>query len=215
MGTLKTIGDRARIRVRDANSLVYSDDDIMALANGALHMIYDALVDIESVFVYGHSTITTADGTIEYTPSFTHQGFLQDGVWLSGESWFLKQVTEEAKTQFDYLTETSEPVAYYLTEGGDVGFLSVPDDAYTVYVEYWKPLTEMTTYDTDTLPWQGIWNQVIERLIASDMLEIQSRPGAREIVLADILWNQAMNKTLSYGVRNRRQRSNMFCMAGM
>ena len=146
MGTLKTHGDRARVKVRDPNKLQITDTQLLGIANDILDDIYKTLVHVSSNLVYTEGSITTEADTLEYTPEFSHNGFLKDGVWLDGEDWFLTEVTEAHKVKYDYGSTTGEPEVYYINEDGDVGFLWVPDDAYTVRVLYWEPLTPLGVY---------------------------------------------------------------------
>lgn len=215
MGTLKTHGDRARVKVRDPNKLQITDVQLLGIGNDILENVYKTLVHVSSNLVYAESSITTEDGTIEYTPDFSHNGFLRDGVWLDGEDWFLTELTEADKVRYDYGTSTNEPEAYYINEDGDVGLLWVPDDEYTVRVLYWLPLTALTAYDTDALPWGGIWNTAIQRLMVVEMLEILERDNSRQAMLAEIEWDKAMNITYARGVRQYRQTSDMFSIDGI
>jgi len=371
MGTLKTHADLAAIKIRDLAdnapaNILFSEANRMAFVNDILERIYYKLVFAESELVYAEGTITTVDTVPEYTPSFTHNGFLRDGVWLDGEDWYLAQVSEAAKVGYDsnaisstsevvngdfedwtsgdadnwtdstsavsdeetsssyggcgssmkltatgaasqyiqsdaitvtadqkywlrfrykntaddvaqyavydvsnsadivsatdldsttswsaeqnigFVTPTgctsiyirlyaktdgdivwfdnvwlatgstfSEPEAYYIAENGDVGFLWVPDDAYTVHVQYWEPITQMSTYATDTLPWGGIFNQYIQRMLIFEMKEILEMDNSRDALMAEIELGEAMNMVYARGVRKRRQVSDMFSVGGI
>lgn len=216
MGTVKTHGDLAKLKIRDSNDRQFTDTNRLSMINDILETIYQKLCFIESNLVYAEGTITLGDGTEEYTPSFApHNGFLDDGVWLDGEDTYLTQVTEADKVRYDYGSTTSEPEAYYLTEDGKVGFLWVPDDTYTVHVQYWNPLTVLTDYDNDDLPWGGIWDRVIQRLLVVEMLEVLERDNSRQALLADIEENSAMNMVYKLGVRPKRQVSDMFNIGGV
>jgi len=210
MGTVKTAGDNARVKIRDVNKLHFTDAEFLAIVNDILETIYQKLCFVESNLVYAEGTITTAASTLEYTPTFSHNGFLHDGVWLDGEDTFLGQVSEADKVKYDYGSTTSAPEAYYLTEDGKVGFLWVPDDTYTVHVQYWEPLTALTTYDTDALPWDGIFNRVIQRLLIVEALETLERDNSRQAMLAEIEMGSAMSMVYMRGIRIRRQISDMF-----
>lgn len=361
MGTLLNHGDRAGLKIRDSNYRQFTKTERLGLVNDILEQIYQKLVFVESNLIYAEGTITTAIGTLEYTPSFSHDGFLHDGVWLAGEDTYLGQVDEAAKNQYDYditasdvseilnsdfedwtggdadnwtdsanavsdeettgphggtgsslkltasgaasqytqsdsvtvtaekkyhlklyykntagdtaqyliydvsnganivaatdlsnitgwsaqqsiefttpagctsiyvrlyakadgdivwfddvylaTTLVGEPEAYYLTENGKVGFLDVPDDAYIVHILYWKPLTALTDYDADALPWGGIFNRYIQRMLVFEMKEVLERDNSRDAVMAQMKLNQAMNMVYARGIRRRRQASDMF-----
>ena len=115
MGTLKTAGDRARIRNRDTNKLVHADAQYLALVNGILQDIHQALCQMESNLVYAIDTITTVDGTGEYTPSFSFDTIADDGVWLDYQTWYLALVSEADKVYYDPDSTTGQPSVYYLT----------------------------------------------------------------------------------------------------
>ena len=85
MGTLQTIGDRARVKIRDTSEVEFTDDKLMGIVNGILKEIYQTLVNMESNLVYTHGTIALIADTMEYTPSFSHNGFLDEGCWIEGE----------------------------------------------------------------------------------------------------------------------------------
>jgi len=215
MGTLATAGNNARIKFRDTNSLQFSDTQLISLVNTILEDIYQTLVNVSSNLVYAVGTVTTVASTAEYTPDFTHNGFLRDGSWVDGEDTYLQEVSEADKIKWDYDSTTSQPEAYYLTEDGKVGYLWVPDDAYTIYHTYWKPITAMSTYATDTLPWGGIFNRFIERMLIVECLEILERDSSRQAVLAEIEHNKVMNLVFARGVRREKQVSNMFGLGGI
>jgi len=215
MGTLATAISNARIRARMTDKNVISDTQALALVNSNLEDIRKSMVMIESNLVYAESTITTVDGTMEYTPSFSHDGFMDNGVWLDGEDWYLKQVNEVDKVKFDYATQTSEPAYYYFTEDGKVGFLHVPDDAYTVRVQFWSPLTTLTDVDNDDLPWDGIWNQYVEKRLEFEFKDILERDTSTASAILQMLNDQAMAQVHRRGVRPRRITSDFFSVDGI
>mgnify|MGYP001032155651 CR=1 FL=1 len=215
MGTVQTYGDRASIKIRDSAERQFTTTDKLALLNTIIeHDVYPALVHVESKMVYAAGDITTADGTIEYTPSFSHNGFLKDGVWLDGEDWFLKEVHEADKVAYDYDSVESEPEAYYINEDGDAGFLWVPDDAYTVHCLYWNPVTALTDYDSDDLPYR-VWEAYFEEDLTLRMMQILERDVSEQAVIASIARQNAMNMTYRFGVRQYRQKSDMFSIEGI
>ena len=215
MGTLSDHAERAGLKIRDSNWRQFAKTERLSLANDIIEQIYQKLVFIESNLVYAEGTITTVASIAECTPSFSHDGFLHDGVWLDGEDTYLGQVEEADKVKYDYGTTTSKPEAYYLAEDGKVGFLWVPDDAYTVHVQYWEPLTALTDYDSDDLPWGGIFNRYIQRMLVLEMKEVLERDNTRDAIMAAIELGQALNMVYARGVRYRRQISNMFSIKGI
>ena len=215
MGTVATCGDRARVKIRDTGENQFTDAQLLGIMNDILKDIYQTLVNVSSNLVYTSGDITTVDGTGEYTPSFTHNGFLRDGSWVDGEDIPLKQVGESSKIEWDYGTSTSQPEAFYVTEDNKVGYLWVPDDVYTIHHMYWKPVTTLTDYDNDTLPWDSIWNQAIQRALVVETLEILELDNSRQAILAESEWDKAMSMTYARGVRQERVISNMFTVEGI
>ena len=216
MGTLQTVVTRALVRVRGQGQHVYANQDaqILGIVNGILEDINKDLHDIESSLAYSHGTIATVAGTMEYTPGFSHSGFMDDGVWVTGDTLFLKMLSEADKVAFDYTASTNQPIGYYHTEDGKVGFLWVPDAVYTVNVLYWKPLTEMTAIASDTLPWGGTWNRFIQERLTMDMMMIQERDVTQQAALVDGVYSQAMAETYRKGVRERRVKGSFFELEG-
>lgn len=216
MGTLQTVITRALVRARGQEQHVYAhgDTQLLGLVNSILEDINKDLQQVESSLVYSHGTITTAAGTGEYTPSFTHQGFMDNGVWITDETIFLKLLSESDKVAYDYATATGQPEGYFFTEDGKVGFLWVPDAIYTVNVLYWKPLAEMTAVSTDTLPWGGIWNRFIQERLTMDLMMIQERDIVQQSVLVQGQYDAAMAATYRMGVRSIRTRGIFFDLEG-
>lgn len=216
MASLKTAIDRARVKSGDTDKLLFSDDELIGMVNDILEEIYATLVNIQSNLVYGIGSVATVADTVEYTPSFTTKGgFLRDGSWVDGEDTYLTQVSEADKIKWDYDTSTNQPEAFYVTEGGDIGYLWVPDDAYTIYHTYWVPLTAMATYASDSLPWENIFNSYIQRKLIVEMLEASENDGSRQLALSQIDWVNAMNLVYSRGIRQERASSDMFSIEGI
>jgi hypothetical protein len=216
MASLKTAIDRARVKSGDTDKLLFSDDELIGMVNDILEEIYATLVNIQSNLVYGIDSVTTVADTCEYTPSFTTKGgFLRDGSWVDGEDTYLTQVSEADKIKWDYDTSTNQPEAFYVTEGGDIGYLWVPDDAYTIYHTYWVPLTAMATYASDSLPWENIFNSYIQRKLIVEILEASENDGSRQLALSQIDWVNAMNLVYSRGIRQERASSDMFSIEGI
>ena len=365
MGTLLTIGTRARVKIRDKNEWAFTNAELMGIVNDILENIYQTLVYISSNLVYGEGNITTTADTMEYTPSFSHNGFLREGVWIDGEDTYLVQLSEADKIKYDYdstrnvgyptngdfedwtgsdpdnwtksanavtaeettdpyagdsslkltatgaasqsvrsdaiavvadkqhylelrykntngdvaqyaiyditnsawitsatdlsnsltwsakqslsfttpsgcvsiyiylyaksdgdivwfdnvdittLASTSTPEAYYITEDGKVGYLPVPDDSYTIHHLYWKPITVMSDYNSDSLPWGGIFNQYIEKMLIVECLEVLEKNSSNQMALANMEWNKALNMVYTRGLRKEKQVSDMFSVEGI
>lgn len=215
MGTVATYCDRARVRVRDSARIELIDPEVLGILNGILETIYQTLVNVNSNLVYALGTVTTVDGTAEYTPTFTFDSFLRDGSWVDGEDTYLKEVSEADKIKWDYTSTTNTPEAYYITEDGKVGYLWVPDDAYTIYHTYWAQVTAITNYTTGTLPWGGIFNRYIERQLVIEILEMQEKDTSMSMFHAQTEWDKAMTMVYNRGIRRERQASDMFSIGNI
>ena len=216
MATLTTLANRARIKARDTDKLLLTDANLLILANDLNEEIYETLKNVESNLVYAEADISAVDGTREYTAPTGFNGFMDDGVWLDGEEWFMRQVTEDRKVAYDYATAAaeSEPEVYYITEDNKVGFLPVPDTSYTVHTQYWKSLTLLTALG-DTFPWFGIWDKYFTERLVTEMLLIQERdPSGRAIVMAEA-HKKAMAHTYQRGTRNRGRIATNFFVKGV
>lgn len=215
MGTVATIGDRAGVKAKDSSYRQFTRPDRLGILNSILEDIYQTLVNVESNLVYAEDTVTTSADTAEYTPSFSFDGFLIDGSWVDGEEDYLVQVSEGDKIKWDYGTTTNQPEVFYVTEDGKIGYLWIPNDTYTIHHQFWKPLTALTDYDADTLPWSGIFNRTIERLLVVEMLEILELDNSRHAILAEIEMNKALQMVYARGIRRRKVMSNLFSVEGI
>ena len=218
MGSLRTIVDRALVNIRGQNQFIYAQKDaqLLGTVNTILAEVHEILQSIESNMVYSHGTISLADGTGEYTPSFSFESIMDEGVWLDDSAdKFLVQGNEVDKMWYDTENTTGEPETYYITEGGDIGFLWIPDDSYTANVLYFTPLTELTDIDSDDLPWNGIWNRFIQDALEMKLKRSQERNVTIEALSKLDSYSGAIAKTYKRGVRSRRVTSDFFSLEGM
>jgi len=213
MGTLQTVVTRALVAVRDVDQTLdeFSDTNLLGMTNIILNEVHDDLSNADSNMIYTIGSVTTVDGTAEYTPSFTDFQFINyDAVWVDGEKYFLSQLDEEEKINYDVTTTTATPTSYYVTEGGDIGFLPTPDDAYTIYFKYTDTPTELTSVSSDDLPYEGIFNNAIYYKLVADMLEIQERDNSRYLVQYVNAYKRAKNKVYKRGTKKRYQKTTFF-----
>ena len=73
----------------------------------------------------------------------------------------------------------------------------------------------LTGYDDDDLPWGGIWNRAIERMVVVEALEILELDNSRQAIFAGIEWDKAMTMTYARGIRRERVVSDMFSVEGI
>lgn len=220
MTTLSTLITEARLMTRTATvrSNLITDSSLVIIANRILSECRAMMVEVESNLVYSTGTITTAASTAEYSLSSLTgwAGFMDDGVWLDGEDWFLQPCSEEDKIRYDYQSSTNRPERYYITNDSSpkVGFLWVPDDAYTINCQFWVALTPLID-KTSTLPWQDIWNSYIEKRMEYAINSIYERDIsliAAELVSIEAV---AMQEVYRRGIRHRRSTSDFFSVEGV
>ena len=223
MGTLSTIGARISRKLRDSSNNIYTKSMILDEMNEVLGVIYRHLQNLESKFVYDHTTVTATEDTAETDiSSITHSGFMNDGVWIDDKDNYLKLVVEPDRQALSYedSTETAEPYYYYLTQDDKMGFIPTPDTTYTVHVYYWSPLTEYALvggdYPTSDLPWNGVWNEVICRMVVIELMEDRELDTTRHLLMLQNLWEQATSQTYTFGTRQRGKiSSDMFEAEGV
>ena len=218
MGTVKTCGLKVRRKLGSSESKHFNQDILGFLNEDILTQIYQSLVNVGSNFVYGIGDVTTEADTAEYTPSFSFDGFLREGSWVDGEDIYISQVHETDKIKWDYGSTTNQPEAFYVTEDSKIGYLWIPDGAYTIHHTYWKPLVALTDYENDDLPWGGIWNKTIQNLLLVEMLEYGKENSDKILYhtqMARLEWEKAMSMVYQRGIRRERQVSNMFTAEGI
>lgn len=218
----KTI-QKARVKIHDEDKAYFStDSSLLDIINEIIMEIHSYLMFIESNLAYDHLQITTSSSVGEYALGVDHSGILRDGVWRVDYENPLDQVDETDK-RFYHTTGTqnivSQPEAYYIKAGGDtMGFLGVPDGAYTFAVYYWKPVTELTettSGSAEVLPFNGIFDGYIQRRLVVELLEIQERDNSRQALLTGAEWDRALTRVYSLGVREKRAMSDMFSVEGV
>ena len=216
----------ARFKIRDESSTFFtSDTSILTVINNIIQDIYTTLIHIESSLIYSHTTVTTTTGTTgstnEVSLSIAHAGIMKDGVTRVGYGeWPLFAVTEDEKRVYntDGATGTAVrgiPEAYYLTENNStMGFLWIPDNAYTFNVFYWKEVTALSA-TTESLPFDGIFDRFIAQKLVVELLEIMERDNSRAAIFAQNEWNKAMQRVYKLGLRKKKVVSNMFSIGGI
>jgi hypothetical protein len=76
----------------------------------------------------------------------------------------------------------------------------------------------LTDYEADDLPWGGVWNATIQRLLLVEMLEFTEEDPNKIIYqtqMAGIEWDKAMSMVYQRGIKQERQLSNMFSTGGV
>ena len=216
MTTAATTITRARVDIRDESSEFFtSDATLVNKINDILENIYSRLCFVESNIVYKIGSVTTTADTAEYSLGFSFNSIDEsNGVWISGNDTYLYPISEEDKIKYDYINTTTEPEAFYITEDSKIGFMSVPNDTFGIYIKYWEKLTALTG-TSGTLPWSGIFDRYVHKMLVVELLEIMERDNSRASILAGIEWNTAINTILKRGTKDMSQRSGMFSVEGI
>jgi len=215
----------ARFKIHDENSTYFDTDSyLLTIINDIIQEVYSTLLFAESTLVYDHTTVTTTTGTTgstnEVSLSISHAGIMKDGVWRVGYETPLLAVVESDRRHFntDGATGTavvSKPTAYYLTQNNStMGFLHIPDNAYTFNVFYWKETPELSA-TTESLPFDGMFDRYIAQKLVVELLEIMERDNSRAAILAQNEWDKAMTRVYSTGLKPRKSVSNMFAISGI
>ena len=116
MGTALTVATQARVRIRDADGRQFSDTQVLGLINDICDRVYRKLAEINSVLIYTEDTVTTVDGTENYS-TLTALSFMRHGSWVSGSSTPLMEIAQPERIVQYGFDDTSEgqPIAFYMT----------------------------------------------------------------------------------------------------
>lgn len=215
----------ARFKIHDEDSTYFtSNTQLLVIINDIIQEIYSTLLFTESSLVYDHTTVTTTTGTTgstnEFSLSISHAGIMKDGVWRVGYDTPLLAVVESDRRHYntDGATGTAVvclPTAYYLTQNNStMGFLHIPDDAYTFNVFYWKE-TPTLSATTDSLPFDGMFDRYIAQKLVVELLEVMERDNSRAAILAQNEWEKAMTRVYATGLKPKMSISNMFSVSGI
>ena len=169
MGSAQTVAASAiitgiRYQLRDANSKQYADAELLAYINDWNAEVYKALVYDQSELVRtGTGTITTVAGTETYVLSDNTMGdfWAAHRVWVAGFDP-LDQEDESARYDYEQTDGTftrGQPESFYI-EAGSMGFVPVPDAAYTVRLKYFPEFAPIAS-TAGAMPYRNLFNQQI------------------------------------------------------
>jgi len=219
MATLSDLIDEARFNTRTltTRSNLAPSSSLLPIANRALKECWKNMVELESNLVYSQHDIALVDGTPSYNPSFSHSGFLQDGVWMDDEEWFLVEGVEEDKVHYAVDSETGSPERYYLGSDGYVYLLPVPDDTYTtLHILHWGSFSdlELSAVDDD-IPWDGIWDTYMVARLEYAINKVYGRDNS--LVVAELVGIEidCTQEVYRHGIRKRRSQSDFFSVPGV
>lgn len=177
MGTLRAVTaadliTKARYELRDTNTRVFEDAELLRYLNKSCDVIYSLLIDLESDMVLtGSENFNTVAGTETYDKAA--QGF--DDIWTMNQIWVdtyppMEQVEESER--YDYVNQEeagntggrSIPEKYYFA-GDNVGLLPIPDDVYTIRLTYYPNFVPLASTSA-TVPFKNLFNlELVESLL--------------------------------------------------
>jgi len=207
MGTLATVLNSVRLRIKDQYKNEFTDDELIVLTIEVMDLVYETLRTMESNLVVDKITIPTVADVAEY-PLPGVMVIAHRGVWIDEQKPLAKIITP-----FDLgYTETGSPEYYMLTTDNSLKLLPTPDKEYEVTVVctegYLQPTME--TFDTYDFPWTGVWNRAILRGIVVECLGILERSVAIPAVHAQEAWDSATVASYNRGRIPRTNQGRLF-----
>ena len=173
MATVQSILDATMVRYMDPDKTTWADAELLSICQKAVDYIQQLLINRGDPMATKTTTVPTVDGTEAYafssmTPAITDfvamyggSKLTTTGVWITDS--FLIPCRYDDRVAYANASE-GEPTKYYLT-ATSIGFLPVPDTAYTVtYMYYYKqPTLALGT----TMPFNGVFDLAIGTFIDS------------------------------------------------
>jgi len=216
--TLQAVLGRVRPKARDEQGVELTDNLALSFVNAILESIHRALVNVESNLIYSQDSVPLISGQATYSLSAYHEGLLHQGVWYASTNHLLAYVngTDLVAQNLDP-TATGSPARVYLAVDNKIVFHPIPDDdadGDVVELMYWTVSPQLSAV-TDTLPWQGIWDRVIEQWLLFDFLERRESDTANVAIIFDQLWAKAMNAVYARGVRRWSGKNSMATVEGV
>jgi hypothetical protein len=180
------------------------------------------MVEVESNLVYASGDIAVTADLGEYLISDDLDdfgGFLEEGLWIDGETTFLQEVSEEDKLQFDIDNSTGPVSHYYLKQassGLKIEFLPIPAEDCTVKTLYWISSSSYTI-DENFNEWSGIWDNYISRRIEEEIRQIFEMDTSSVLMKISMAEESAMREVYLRGTRvsRRRTSSDFFSVEGV
>lgn len=210
MSSLISKINTVRIRIKDKKVNEFPDADLAAIANSVLHRVHDTLVAVESNLVLATGTVSCLAETSEYVladEGIDTNTLIEDSLWIDD---YENPLTAVLRTDLDEESGTPEEYAYL--PNGSIKLFPTPDEACTLHVTYVEELTEVTegTLNSYDIPWQGLWDQAIERALVVECLTILERSIRIAAVSAADAWTIALNKTYKRGHFRRFKKGRLF-----
>lgn len=229
-----TAGDTAQYMIYD----VTNDADIVAITDlassttwsaeqeisfttpaGCTSIYFQLLAKTDGDIVYFDNVYlnSTTDGNGAYTLDTDFYSPLPHGSWMDGIAGYLPQIEESERwTRYSFDdTTTGPPECFFVTSSGNIGYRPIPDIEYTIYHPIATKPTALTTYATDTLPYDGIFNQYIMWQVKADILNMLERDNSGPSKQAELAMDRALDLVYARGIRNDEVISDMFDYYGV
>lgn len=200
MGTLGTKLDKVRLHIKDTDKTKFTDAQLVILAEDVRSRIDRLLESMESNLIFTQATFDTVVGTTDYTLA-TLKGLADETVWISDPEYPLTLVT-----QLPTDGATGSPTRYALLPDGNISLYPEPNTIETISYGYYAESTPFTDYVTDDIPYFGMWDEALERIVTLEALEILERDVSRVSILANDAWMAAIQKTVLRGCRRRQSK---------
>lgn len=149
-------------------STIPSLSQCISQLNGDIQWILGKCAEQESEIGRTLATITTVDGTAEYSDLMSDLYSPSSYAWIEKtyDRCKLKLTTQEKL--IDYSPDSgseAEPEYYYIGGNNALTFIPTPDDAYTVKMPYYQEQTSLTSRSS-TMPFNGLFdNLLIESMV--------------------------------------------------
>lgn len=220
--TANDILTAARYLVRDPDGNDLSDSLGLSFLNNGLRMIHQTLLNVESDLIRAKASITTVDGTQEYTletaggSEISTAGILHLGIWEDeDEGLMLERVIKSDLINRGYdIDEEGEPRRWYPVELNKIGFHPVPDDEYTINVFYWEDYKTVSNTSSD-IPYKELFNAALKYWVAMEYLQSIEADANYVGSMLQQLWNSAMQQVYNYGITRWRASGDMMDVEGV
>jgi len=196
MPTIDSIIAEARYDLRDTNSSLYTDAELLAYANRALVQLDNVLSVLHSDWVYNEyeTTLSTSNNYIDAPDNC----ILLRSAWIGTSE--LKKVTPERLYELRKYVSSSYQPQYFALKGTQILFECVPDDTYTIKVYYDKRHDPLSL--GDNMPYNDEFNGAIREVIImlADKRNENEPASDAEIYnwFADKLFANALRRKFTY-----------------
>jgi len=193
MGTLSTVIEKVRLRIRENKTQFFVDNDFMSLANDSMDLFSSALMDVECKLAANDTSFSVVSTTADY--AIADKSFIVPGyIFLDGAP--IPKYSPLNPEQLSYL-DTVLGLTLYNHAAGDM------------VVYYWPVITEFTAV-SDTIPYDGVWDQALMRSLVVESKEIRKHNPQNVASLATQAYIAALAKSIAkYGTFERSMKGSL------